>query len=86
MNQFFICYREVDYQYFLFNGEWPVGITPGGEDFGTILSSEKTMNGAISATNLYIDLLKEVLNSKKKVFTINKLRFIVTYRAQFVNE
>lgn len=83
---YFICYRELDNQYYLFNGEWPLALLPNGEAFGTIFSSEKTTDDAISATNLYIDLLKSVLDSKKKMFVINKLRFIVTYRGTFIKE
>jgi hypothetical protein len=82
MNEFMIFYRERDYQYFLFNGEWPIGILPKAEPFGEGIGTDEK----IAFTEKLIPEFKAILNSKKKVFFINKQRYIVTYRGTFVKE
>ena len=82
MKSFFICHREMDNEYFLFNGEWPIAIQPGSNTFGEGITTGKI----IAFTEKLVPELTAVLNSKKKVFIINKQKYIITYRAQFIEE
>lgn len=71
-------------EYFLFNGRWPISILPetkpwGAEDNNGLLEQ-------LDRTETDIKQLKDILTSRKKVFTINKIRYVVEQRGTFKTE
>jgi hypothetical protein len=81
-----IVYRENDYNHFLFNGEWPVAIRPHLVPWGKV-SEETSAQQAIENTEKDIPLLQSILNNpRKKTFTCNGVRHIVSQRGKFIND
>ena len=77
MNQkWMLFYKEVDKSYFFFTGEWPIAVYPNGPAWNT--------DARDTAKDL--PMLQEILNSKKRVFTHNKARYIIETRGVFLSE
>jgi hypothetical protein len=80
-----ILYRESDNSHFLFNGEWPIGITPNGNSW----AADKTdlIDQQIKLTELDISKLNAVLQKpEQSTFLLNKTKYIVTYRSKFIDK
>lgn len=73
-----IFYREADGNHFLFNGEWPISITPGGNAYGG------TDTGFKKRVEKDVPILNEIMSSKKRLFKINQQRYIIIARGNFV--
>ena len=80
--KWFLCYREKDNAYFFFNGHWPVDVNPGGFNFWWI--ETPSADGRTSDTEKDILKLNEILNTKKKVFTMHGCRFTICQRGEFL--
>ncbi len=79
-----IFYREKDMEYFLFNEKWPISISPEGHPWGE--DSGNSVLERIAVAERDIKDLYIVLASRKKVFTINKIRYVVEQRGTFKTE
>lgn len=82
--KYMIFRREHDGTYYLFNGEWPIAVSPKSEPWGGPFGTPHAQQ--IATVEQALPALTEVLNSAKRTFTIAKVRYIVTKRDTFITE
>lgn len=74
--------REKDGTLFVFNGKWPIKITPDkpswGEDF---VVEDKSIT---AVTEERLPQLESALHSNKRVFTVEKIRYRILERGNFI--
>lgn len=74
---YMIFYRDSDGAFFLFNGEWPIVITPGAPCFG----EGKTVKAQIQDTKNHLPLLRaELLKTDSTKFYAHEDMCWVTQR------
>lgn len=83
-HKFMIFFRESDFSYFLFNGKWPISVSPDGDP---LVAGEFSTEARIEEIEKLVPQLQEVLqNNRKKTFTLNKARYVVSFRGVFHTE
>jgi hypothetical protein len=82
-NKWMLFFKESDFSYYLFNGQWPVAVRPHTSSFEQ-QPEDDTMEKQCARVEKYIPLLEEVLEKPRvKVFVVNKSRYIVAQRGTF---
>lgn len=83
--QYMIFYRESDVEYYLFNGEWVLSISPGAKAFGNFTDSNTT-DEILFNTNTYLPVLATIMGTTKRFFIVNKQRYRIVERSTFLSE
>ena len=76
--------REMDAAMFFFNGKWPVTLTPGAEPWGSSFISGKRTEDITEATENRIEHLQYAMENTKRIFTIDKIRYRVLEKGNFI--
>lgn len=79
-----IFYREREGQYFLFNGVWIMSIDPRSLPAWGNLDGLTEYAEVMEQNMKDIPILKGIMESKKRTFTIQGLKYVITARGQFV--
>ena len=82
--KYMIMYRELDMSHYLFNEQWPIGISVPATSFGEHAMGTNVDNQTLY-TECHIKALLEVLNSRKRTFTIDGLRYVIIHRGEFAD-
>jgi hypothetical protein len=76
--------REMDAAMFCFNGKWPLAITPDADPWGSSFVSGNKTEDVVEATEERIDHLQYAMENTKRIFTIDKIRYRVIQRGNFI--
>jgi hypothetical protein len=82
--KYMVFYREFDNSHYLFNEQWPIGISVPATSFGKHAAGSN-VDKQIEYAEKHIKELLEVLNSRKRTFTIDGLRYVIIHRGEIAD-